>query len=260
MPDGTTLLIDGGGRPDIGGEEIIGLEGDEPFKRDTRSIGEGVVSEFLWARGLDRVDYILATHADADHIDGLNDIARNFRVRAAIVARTPADDPEYSRFATTMKESGVPIEKIGAGDALRVGNVTARVLWPPPGSSENAPSRNNDSIVLLINFGETNVLLTGDIEKGGEAAVLREAMALRSNVVKVAHHGSKTSSTEAFVDSTRPSLAVISVGRHSVFGHPSKEVVDRWRAAGAEVMTTGQRGTISVETDGRSLSLNSFAQ
>src|SRR5213592_4275493 len=93
---------------DVGDVEAV-------FERATRSIGQGAVSEYLWSLGLDRVDYILPTHADADHIDGLNDVARNFKVRGAIVARTPADDSEYSRFAATMKEFGVPIERVGAG-------------------------------------------------------------------------------------------------------------------------------------------------
>lgn len=259
MPDGTTVLVDGGGRPDINRSKEAENNGDEPFERDTRSIGEGVVSEFLWARGLDRVDYLLATHADADHIDGLNDVARNFKVRGAIVARTPANDPEYFRFATTMREAGIPVEKIGAGDVLRVGNLSAQVLWPP-NRDEKAASRNNDSIVLLLRFGEKGFLLTGDIEKEGEAAVMKEGIALGSDVVKVAHHGSKTSSTAAFVSSTRPSLAIISVGRHSVFGHPSKEVVERWQAGGAQVMTTGERGTISIITDGRGLSVTTFVK
>jgi competence protein ComEC len=258
MPDGTTLLVDGGGRPNINRSNADDVDADEAFERDTRSIGEGVVSEYLWARGLDRVDYILATHSDADHIDGLNDVARNFTVRGAMVARTPADDPEYARFAATMKVSGVPVQKIGAGDVLRVGNVTAQVLWPPPSRDENAPSRNNDSIMLLLRFGDRGLLLTGDIEKEGEASVLKEGIAARSDVVKVAHHGSKTSSTAAFVSTTHPSLAIISVGRHSRFGHPNMEVVERWRASGAEVMTTGQRGTITVVTDGRGLNLSTF--
>src|SRR5260370_25642002 len=107
-------------------------DSDEPFQRDTRSIGEGVVSEFLWARGLDRVDYLLPTHADADHIDGLNDVARNFKVIGAIVARTPPDDPEYVRFATTMKKAGVPIEKIGPGAIFRLRSVAIETLRPPP--------------------------------------------------------------------------------------------------------------------------------
>lgn len=258
MPDGTTLLVDGGGRPNINRSNADDLDADEVFERDTRSIGEGVVSEYLWARGLDRIDYILATHADADHIDGLNDVARNFTVRAAIVARTPADDSEYARFAATMKETGVPVQKIGAGDVLRIGEVTAQVLWPPPGRDENAPSRNNDSIVLLLRLGDRGFLLTGDIEREGEGSLLKQGLGLHSDLVKVAHHGSKTSSTAAFVSTTHPSLAIISVGLHSIFGHPNKEVVERWRSSGAEVMTTGERGTITVVTDGRALNVSTF--
>ncbi len=256
MPDGTTLLVDGGGRPNI--NQSNADDADPVFERDTRSIGEGVVSQYLWSRGMDRVDYVLATHADADHIDGLNDVVRNFRVRSAMVARTPADDAEYVRFAATMKETGVPVDKIGAGDVLRFGDVTAQVLWPPPSRDESAPSRNNDSVVLLIRYRDKSLLLTGDIEKQGEAAVLREGIGLRSDLVKVAHHGSKTSSIEAFVAAAHPSLAIISVGRTSMFGHPNKDVVERWRASGAEVMTTGQRGTISVVTDGHALTVGTF--
>ncbi len=257
MPDGTTVLIDGGGKPNINrGADNDDVE--ETFERDTRSIGEGVVSEYLWSRGMDRVDYILPTHADADHIDGLSDIAQNFKVRGAIVARSPADDPEYVRFATSMKTTGVPVEKIGAGDILQVGGVTVDVLWPPPTSDANAPWHNNDGLVLRVRYGDHTVLLTADIEKQAEASILKEGVDLRSNVVKVAHHGSKTSSTNDFVTATHPSLAVISVGRTSMFGHPNKEVVERWRASGAEVMTTGQRGTISVVTDGKQMEVSTF--
>src|SRR5438046_5325021 len=110
--------------------------------------------------------------------------------------------------------------------------------------------------MLLLRSGERAFLLTGDIEKEGEAAVLKEGAELHSDVVKVAHHGSRTSSTEGLVAATRPSLAIISVGRTSIFGHPNKDVVERWRASGAEVMTTGQWGTITVTTDGRTLNVS----
>src|SRR4029077_5246042 len=117
-------------------------------------IGESVVSEYLWWRGLDHVDYILATHADADHIDGLNDVARNFAVRAALVARTPGKDEEYARLAKTLSEREVPLRIIGAADVLTFGLVTAKVLWPAPEQDSGFPSRNNDSIVLRLQFGE----------------------------------------------------------------------------------------------------------
>lgn len=260
MPDGTTLMIDGGGRPNFTPIDAEEADADEPFARDARSIGERVVSEFLWARGLDHVDYILPTHADADHIDGLNDVARNFRVRGAIVARTPPEDPEYARFAATMKQAGVPIEKIGAGDILRFGDVTGEVLWPPPTNDSFAPSRNNDGIVLRFRSGQRSVLFTADIEKQTEIALLKRVADLRSDIVKVPHHGSRTSSIEPFVAATQPSMAIISVGRTSPFGHPHQEVVARWHATGAEVMTTGQWGTITVTTDGSALVVSTFVQ
>ena len=260
MPDGAMLLIDGGGRPNIDWNRSDDFDGNVPFERDTRSIGERVVSEYLWARGLDRVDYILPTHADADHIDGLNDVARNFKVRGAIVSRTPGDDSEYVRFAQTMKATTVPIERIGAGDTLRFGEVAVDVLWPAPTDNLDAPWRNNDGTVLRIRYGAQAFLFTADIEKEAERGILSRGADLRSNIVKVAHHGSRTSSTQDFVAATRGSLAIISVGRTSVFGHPNKEVVDRWRASGAQMMTTGERGTISVVTDGKESKVSTFIQ
>jgi competence protein ComEC len=263
FPDNTTLLIDGGGRPGPFQKESNSRadeDVDELFDRETRSIGESVVSEYLWWRGLDHVDYLLATHADADHIDGLNDIARNFSVRASLVARTPDDDDEYARFAGTLAAKNIPLRLIGAGDSLQFAEVTAKVLWPLPAADSGAPSRNNDSIVLLLQFGERTLLLTGDIEMAGEKGMLRAGEDLHADVVKVAHHGSKTSSTAAFVAAARPRIAVISVGQTSIFGHPNAEVVERWRNIGAQVLTTGNSGTITVTTDGRDLVLEEFVK
>ncbi|HKR21554.1 MAG TPA: DNA internalization-related competence protein ComEC/Rec2 [Pyrinomonadaceae bacterium] len=230
MPDGTTLLVDGGGRP---------------FERASRSVGEAVVSEYLWWRGLDRVDYVLATHADADHIDGLNDVVRNFEVGAALVGRAPANDPEFAKFS----QNRIILQTIHAGDVIRFGEVEMKILWPPPGTESN----NNDSVVLKIQFKQISILLTGDIEKKAEAALTTSN--LQSDVVKVAHHGSKTSSTAEFVSATKPRFAIISVGKDSMFGHPHAEVVERWKSIGAEVLTTGECGTITVTTDGKDLNL-----
>ena len=179
---------------------------EEKFERDTRSVGEAVVSEFLWQRGLDHVDYLLATHADADHIDGLNDIARNFRVRAALVARAPQSDFEFARFSETLSARRVPIQLIGAGDQLRFGNVMISVLWPKSAQSSELPSQNNDSIVISVMLGQRSFLLTGDIEAGAEEALAGVRDSVRADVVKVAHHGSKTSSTAAFINATQPEL------------------------------------------------------
>ena len=239
-PTGTTLLVDGGGRP---------------FERASRSIGEAVVSEYLWWRGLDRVDYVLATHADADHIDGLNDVVRNFAVNSALVGRIPTSDPEFLSFSQSLGET--KLQLIQAGDVIRFGEVEVRVLWPPPGNE----STNDDSVVLKLKFRDCSILLTGDIEKKTEAALAEgAAMDLQADVVKVAHHGSKTSSTEPFVTKTKPRFAIVSVGRDSMFGHPHAEIVERWQAVGAEVLTTGECGTITVTTDGTNLWLQRFIE
>ena len=248
MPNGTTLLVDGGGRPSFPTANTT---------ESTRSIGETVVSEYLWWRGLSEVDYIVATHADADHIDGLNDILRNFTVRAALVARTPADDPEYAKFSATLRETRTHVEMIQAGDTIRFGSVEVNVLWPRAGGETSA---NNDSVVLRIRFGERSILLTGDIEKAAEQELVASQQQLHVDIVKTPHHGSKTSSTQPFVLATKPEFAIISVGQHSMFGHPHKEVVERWQANGATVLTTGERGTITITTDGNDLSLKTFIQ
>ncbi|HEX7331173.1 MAG TPA: DNA internalization-related competence protein ComEC/Rec2 [Pyrinomonadaceae bacterium] len=240
MPDGTTLLVDGGGNT----------------TESARRIGETVVSEYLWWRGLSEVDYVLATHADADHIDGLNDVLKNFNVRSALVARRPANDAEFAKFSQTLTATNTHSELIQAGDVIRFGAVEVSVLWPPPGDL----STNNDSIVLRVKFGEHSILLTGDIEKSAERALLQAPHDLNAIVVKVPHHGSKTSSTDDFVRATSPHLAIVSVGRNSIFGHPHDEVVQRWQSNGATVVTTGESGTITITTDGHHLSLEKFIQ
>jgi competence protein ComEC len=262
MPDGTTLLIDGGGRTTFraGGRFADDDPLAQPFERDARSIGEAVVSEYLWWRGLDQVDYILATHADADHMEGLNDVMRNFSVRAALVARAPAGDAGYARFAQTARTQGIPVYRLERGDVFHFGETEATVLWPTHADDVNAPSRNDDSLVLRLRFGDQTFLFTGDIEKTAEAALTSAPEDLRSDVVKVAHHGSRTSSTQGFVRATHPAVAVISVGLNSIFGHPHQAVVERWRASGAQVLTTGRSGTITISTDGHDLKVESFVK
>ena len=244
MPDGTTLLVDGGGRPSfLGNAEAA------------RRIGETVVSEFLWWRGLSEIDYVVATHADADHMDGLNDVLKNFRVRGVLVARSPADDSEFKKFSETLRVTQTPLETIEAGDTIHFQSAEIRVLWPPTLSDA---SDNNNSIVLRIQLGKRSILLTGDIEKSAERSLVASQQTLKADVVKVPHHGSRTSSTEPFVVATKPQFAIVSVGRNSMFGHPHKEIVDRWRASGATVLATGHSGTITITTNGNDLTLKTF--
>lgn len=250
FPDGQTLLIDGGGRMRYGDE------GD--FEPDVPRIGEMVVSEFLWHRGYSRIDHVLATHEDLDHIQGLSDVIRNFDVKTAIfgVGADP-ESPALKNFARTASSRGTALRTLAGGDVIDFGGVRVEVLNPPANGA--IPRSDNDrSLVLKIVFGSRSILMTGDIERAAEQSMIAAGSELRSDVVKVPHHGSRTSSTDEFVNAVGADIAVISVGQRSQFGHPRPEVVDRWRAAGAKVLTTGTSGTITVSTDGSDLSVSAY--
>jgi competence protein ComEC len=251
FPNGSTMLIDGGGRIDYGGDE-----GD--FEPDTRRIGESVVSEFLWEKGYSHIDYMVATHADADHMQGLADVANNFDVGSVLVGATPFDDRDFSELMRVAVSRKLPVSSVHRGDQLNVGGTRIQVFSPrtdiPSGTSAN-----NSSVVTKLSYGDVRILLTGDIEREVEAELLLDPSCdLEADVVKVPHHGSRTSSTEAFVQRVSAGTAVISVGRRSPFGHPHAEVVARWRNSGANVLTTGERGTITVSTDGSNVELQRF--
>lgn len=260
FPNGETLLVDGGGKGNFGKIYVQNEFEDEPeiFEPDMQNVGETVVSEFLWEKGYDKVDYILATHADADHIQGLSDIARNFKVKAAIFGRMPVRNEGFAALFSILRKRGIESFKVSRGDILNFGGTKIEVLFPLRDDSIEAVSDNNRSVVLRIIYGEKTFLLTGDIEKEAETELLQYPESLRADVIKVAHHGSRTSSTQDFVNAARAKIAVISVGKESPFGHPHAEVLERWKSAGAKILTTGERGTISISTDGRFLQAETF--
>ena len=251
------MLVDGGGK--INYEKSDDDEADEEtFEPDTPRVGERVVSEFLWQKGYSKIDYILATHADTDHIQGLTDVARNFTVGAAFFGRTPPKDRDYIELNAVLQKRGIENITLASGDAFEIGGVKIEVLNPEADESAEAAAGNNQSVVLRLTFGAKSFLLTGDIEKETETALLKNPATLKSTVVKVAHHGSRTSSTAEFIAATHADYAVIPVGRHSRFGHPHPEVVERWQASGAKIKQTGERGTISISTDGADLRVETF--
>jgi competence protein ComEC len=246
FPDGRTMLIDGGGRPDY---RETADDAESGFEPDRITIGESVVSRFLWNRGLASIDYLVATHADADHIQGLADIAKNFDVRCVFVGRDATGDKDFDALMAAAKRKGIDVRALRRGDALRIAGAEIDVLHP----RERRGSPNDDSLVLRLTFDRIRFLLTGDIESDAENLLIGSNADLRADVVKVAHHGSKTSSSPEFVSATGAKYAVVPVGLKSPFGHPAESVLGRWTAIGANVMTTGRHGTISFRTNGRDL-------
>ncbi len=251
FPNGETMLVDGGGRVDYRSD-------DRDFEPDIRRIGESVVSSFLWAKGYSRIDYIVMTHADADHLQGLNDVARNFDIGLALVGATPVDDPDFSEFMRVLESQGIPVATVHRSDELSIGGATVKILNPKDDASTTA-SANDSSVLIRITFGNRTFLLTGDIERDTENELLADPSCdLRADVIKVPHHGSRTSSTYGFVNRVQANTAVISVGRRSRFGHPHPEIVARWRESGASVLTTGEKGTVTIRTDGNDVQINRF--
>jgi len=260
FPNGETMLVDGGGKPNFS-NLYVRRDGEEPeiFEPDAATVGESVVSQFLWERGLSRIDYILATHADADHLQGLTDVAKNFRVRAAFFGRTPENDADFAELYKVLQKRKVEVFILKRGDVLNFEAARAEVLFPAADDSPEAVSDNNHSVVLRIIFGAKSFLLTGDIEKETENLLVQNPQFLRADVVKVAHHGSRSSSIQPFIDAAKAEYAIISVGRTSPFGHPHREVLERWQTAGATILTTGERGTITFSTDGNDLRIERFS-
>lgn len=252
FPDGETMLIDGGGRTDFRDDKTASATAG--FEADVPRIGEAVVSEFLWEKGYSQVDYLVATHADFDHIQGLSDIAANFDIGTVFLGRTPTDDADYLALAGVLRRKNILAQIVTAGDVLRVGDVRVEVLNPGSGDV----SSNENSVVTRIIFGNRAFLLTGDIGKTAEAAL--SPLPLRADVVKVPHHGSRNSSSVDFIKSTGAAFAVASVGRRSPFGHPHAETVERWENAGVRFITTGENGTITFTTDGDRIFMDTFVK
>jgi competence protein ComEC len=138
--------------------------------------------------------------------------------------------------------------------------VRVEVLHPAAARPEASKSANDESVVLRLVYGATAILLTGDIEREAEEALVKSGVELRADVMKVPHHGSKTSSTRGFLDVVKPRYAVISVGERSRFGHPHAPVVARYRERGVELLQTGRGGMVTVQTDGTDFTVRRYRE
>jgi competence protein ComEC len=185
-------------------------------------------------------------------------VAENFRVGETIVGGGASASRELERLVQGSVRRGVPAATVGAGESFELEGVEIQVLWPPRVILDQVSSANNDSIVLRLVYGSVTILLAGDIERAAEEALVRSGVDLRADVLKVPHHGSKTSSTESFIDAVKPRFAVVSVGEGSRFGHPHREVVKRYLERKIDLLQTGRDGMITVESDGATIAVRSY--
>jgi competence protein ComEC len=251
FPSSKTLLIDGGGAfSGFPGRELI--YGVDP--------GEEAVSPYLWSRGFKKLDVVALTHAHQDHIGGLTAILENFRIGQLWIGRE-VSSPALARLEELARERKIPIEHELHGRSFRWDEVEGEFLWPDIAPGEMAtPARNDDSLVLSLHYGNRALLLPGDAEKESERAILAEnnADVLRSDVLKVGHHGSKNSTTPQLLAAVQPRVGIISAGEGNLYGHPSPELLDRLTKAGVSILRTDRDGAVHVLTDGTRLEISCF--
>jgi competence protein ComEC len=222
--------------------------------------GEEAVSPYLWSRGFQKLSIVALTHAHQDHIGGLKAILENFRVETLWIGREVTSQA-LENLEKVACEKKITIVRERRGSAFSWDGVEARFLWPETGPEEVGPApKNNDSLVLRLKYGERSMMLPGDAEKQAENSILSDnsQAALRADVLKVGHHGSKNSTMPGFLAAVHPRVALISAGEDNIYGHPNPELLGRLTAADVRMLRTDRDGAVHILTDGKQLEISCF--
>ncbi len=232
-PGGRAMLVDGGGAP---GQEAGGYD-----------IGSEVVVPALMARGVTKLDALVITHPHDDHVGGLAAVVEAVPVTVAVDPMIESHSEAYEGLGAALKEQHVPVERASEGARINLGRgIYAEVLNPPEPLLASDSYENDNSVVLRLVDGDVSVLLAADIEEEGAARLAEYGDAIQSTILKVPHHGSAGAAIPEFVDAVNPELAIISVGEHNPFGHPSEEMVRELERVGAKIMRTDRDGAVTV--------------
>jgi competence protein ComEC len=246
FPHGKRMLIDGGG-----------LYGDF-------DVGENVVAPFLWKRRILKVDYLVLSHPEPDHYKGLTFIARNFHPSEFWHNGMTSKASTYKELLKVINDKGITMVKVEDGFTRSIGGAQVETLHPAEGWMNGGERKkgwaNNNSLVFRIAFGDHNLLFTGDIEREAETRLLRDDKKLRAHVLKVPHHGSKTSSTYYFVEEVSPQYAIFPLGYKNIFRFPSKRVLSRYENRGSRILRTDLDGAITVTSDGNELEVKTYRE
>jgi competence protein ComEC len=223
-----------------------------------------VIAPFLWKKKIHRLDYLVLTHPDPDHLKGLNFIASHFSIGQFWESGLRSDSESYSGLEETLLKKKVDRFSLNEKSPPQMINGVQISFLNPPEKVEprrvgrNTSFFNNHSLVMKLQFKNIKVLLAGDIEKEVEYRLMREGYSLGADVLKIPHHGSSSSSTLYFLQRVKPSYAVLSVGERNVGRLPHPEVIRRYQGLGTKIYRTDKHGAITMTTDGETVEIKTF--
>ena len=240
-PSNQKILIDGGGS-------------------ENYEVGKNTLVPYLLDRKINRIDYILISHFDQDHVGGIIELLEEVKVEKIIISKQIKITEQYIKLIKIAKYKNIKIIQVKKGDKLKIEpNLIIDILFPDTNQiTENAI--NNNSIVAKITYKNLKILFTGDIEEIAEKELIKlyKNNELRADILKVAHHGSKTSSTQEFLNLVKPKIALIGVGKNNNFGHPNKDVLERLKYIGTKVYRTDECGEIMISINKKCINLTTM--
>lgn len=211
-----------------------------------------ILIEYLNRQGVDTIDVLVSTHPHSDHIGGAVDIMDNFKVNQVLDSGFVHTSKTYENYLEKIDEKDIPFSVVKSGDTFNLDGLNVKILNP----LEPKEDANNSSIVMRVEYGDFSCLFTGDIEEKSEIEIINNNHFIQSVVLKVAHHGSDTSSSQIFLEKVMPDVSIIEVGKDNPYGHPSKRVLDRLNIIKTEVFRTDLDGTIIIKSDGVNYSVS----
>ena len=230
-PDKKTVLIDGGGS-------------------DSFDVGKKVLLPYLLDRRILKIDYVLISHFDTDHCGGILTIMEKVKVKNIIISEQAVHSENYERFKKLMIHKKIRLIEVKKGDKIKIERYSEfKILFPTSRLLSENPL-NNNSIVAQFNYNNFKMLFTGDIEKLAEQQILKaEKAEIRADILKVAHHGSKTSSIPEFIKAVKPKIALIGVGKNNTFGHPNQQTIKNLENIKCRIYRTDLQGEIIIKID-----------